>query len=122
VLSKEPSARYRTADQFGRVLVTFSQESSAATAIVMPDFSAANDAVQGEYSPAQASLPPRPALAHGQQLVGSDTAPNRLPRNAPLAEGNPLSIDWLTILLGLLALIAVGGLFPFSLWVYFLYR
>jgi hypothetical protein len=28
-------------------------------------------------------------------------------------------IDWLTILVGLLALIAVGGLIPFWMWVYF---
>jgi serine/threonine-protein kinase len=122
VLSKEPSARYRTADQFGRVLVTFSQQSNAANAIVMPDFPAANDTVQGEYSPAHAPLPSRTVQALRPETVGSDTAPNRPPRNAAPAEGNPLSIDWLTILLGLLALIAVGGLFPFSLWVYFLYR
>jgi hypothetical protein len=32
------------------------------------------------------------------------------------------TIDWLTIALALLALIAVGGLFPFFIWVYYLYR
>jgi uncharacterized membrane protein len=29
------------------------------------------------------------------------------------------TIDWLTILIGLLALITVGGLIPFWMWVYF---
>jgi hypothetical protein len=31
-------------------------------------------------------------------------------------------MDWITITLGLLALIAVGGLIPFFLWVYFTYN
>jgi hypothetical protein len=35
---------------------------------------------------------------------------------------NPLDIDWITIALGLLALIAVGGLVPFCLWVYFVFN
>jgi hypothetical protein len=35
---------------------------------------------------------------------------------------NPLKVDWVTIALGLLALIAVGGLIPFFLWVYFTYN
>jgi hypothetical protein len=33
-----------------------------------------------------------------------------------------LAIDWLTVIFGLLALLAVGGLIPFWLWVYFLYN
>jgi hypothetical protein len=37
-------------------------------------------------------------------------------------EKNPLDIDWVTIALGLLALIAVGGLVPFFLWVYFAFN
>jgi hypothetical protein len=35
---------------------------------------------------------------------------------------NPLDIDWITWLLGLLTLIAVGGLIPLYLWLFFLYR
>jgi hypothetical protein len=35
---------------------------------------------------------------------------------------NPLDIDWTTWGLGLFALVAVGGLIPFLLWVYFTYR
>jgi len=33
-----------------------------------------------------------------------------------------LNIDWWAVGLGLLALIAVGGLFPFWMWVYFTYN
>jgi hypothetical protein len=39
-----------------------------------------------------------------------------------LPKDNPLDIDWGTIILGLLALIAVGGLIPLYLWLYFLYQ
>ena len=35
---------------------------------------------------------------------------------------NPLDVDWITILLALFALIAIGGLIPFYLWVYFVYN
>jgi uncharacterized membrane protein len=35
-----------------------------------------------------------------------------------LENKNPVK-QWVTILLGLLALIAVGGLIPFWMWVYF---
>jgi hypothetical protein len=34
----------------------------------------------------------------------------------------PLDIDWPSVVLGLLALIAVGGLIPFWMWVYFVYN
>ena len=33
-------------------------------------------------------------------------------------EEQPLDIDWLTIFLGLLAAVAVGGLIPFWLYIY----
>ena len=42
----------------------------------------------------------------------------RRPASADVTE-NPLDIDWITWLLGLLALIAVGGLIPFCIWVYY---
>jgi hypothetical protein len=35
---------------------------------------------------------------------------------------NPLAIDWVTVFLGLLALLMVGGLIPFWIWIYFLYQ
>ena len=34
----------------------------------------------------------------------------------------PVNIDWASVALGLLALIAVGGLIPFWMWVYFVYN
>jgi serine/threonine-protein kinase len=102
VLAKEPAARYRTADQFGRVLAAF----GGAGATV----SAAAAASGGEA----ATAAPR---------VVSDTAPRRLLPLAPAADEdappNPLAVDWVTLGLALLAVLAVGGLFPLSLWLYY---
>ncbi len=110
VLSKEPAARYRTADQLGRVLVTFSGQ---------PVESAAES--QPTVAPTVSIAPTMPA--------GPDrTSPQAYPSPRPYVyepsvnEPNPLTIDWITIGLGLLALIAVLGLVPFFLWIYFLYQ
>jgi hypothetical protein len=100
VLSKEPSARYRTADQFGRVLENFLIQGSAAT---------------------QASvLAPKVHQPRTYEPRNVPVTQNKT--NAEEIAGNPLSIDWITIGLGLLALVAVGGLIPFWLWVYFVYN
>jgi serine/threonine protein kinase len=90
VLSKEPSQRYRTADQFGRVLLNFGNSKS---------FPALNPSP--EVTPAVTSTP----------AVRTATPP------PPVVE-----IDWATVGLGLAALIAVLGLVPFWIWVYFVYN
>lgn len=102
VLSKEPSARYRTADQLGRVLITFSQQSNAVTT----------------------ASPPQPMpRAEARPVEQARPTPSEPVRVRPSKPGeNPLDIDWITIGLGLLALIAVGGLVPFCLWVYFVFN
>ncbi|MBM3151188.1 MAG: serine/threonine protein kinase [Chloroflexi bacterium] len=89
VLSKEPSARYRTADQLGRVLLNFGEGRTTQPLARAQDSAAA---------------PARPDPSAGQ----------------PQATG--LSIDWAAVGLGLLALMAVGGLAPFWMWVYFVYN
>jgi eukaryotic-like serine/threonine-protein kinase len=90
LLSKEPSQRYRTADQLGRVLLTFGNARAA------PALSLTPEAVSPPASPSPAGAVPEPV---------------------PAAE-----IDWASIGLGLLALVAVLGLVPFWLWVYFVYN
>ena len=90
VLSKEPSQRYRTADQLGRVLMNFGNAKSA------PALSLTPEAVTVPVSPVPAGSLPAPAQAP--------------------------EIDWVSIGLGLLALVAVLGLVPFWLWVYFVYN
>jgi eukaryotic-like serine/threonine-protein kinase len=102
VLSKEPAARYRTADQMGRVLVTFSQQSTTVPPVTPPK--------SFETSDTSTIAPPFPNQS--RPLQGE----------ASIKKENPLDIDWITILLGLLVLIAVGGLIPFWLWIYFLFN
>jgi serine/threonine-protein kinase len=108
VLSKEPSSRYRNADQFGRVLMSANStpppSSLSATA---PDRRAwLNQAPPGLSKPMDASPTP-PQVSSVAKSNTPDTS--------------PLDIDWATWALTLLALIAVGGLIPLWLWVYFLY-
>jgi serine/threonine-protein kinase len=72
-----------------------------------------------------------PELSAGQTATAVPRIRPSLPAALPVAtpqvseyspaQENPLDIDWVTIALGLLALIAVGGLIPFYLWVYFLF-
>jgi serine/threonine protein kinase len=100
VLSKEPSARYRTADQLGRVLITFSQQHASQQQPPRPQESK-------PLPPQQPRPEPKP-----QPIV-------QVRREPIVPVSNPLDMDWLTIGLGLLTLVAVGGLIPFWLWVYF---
>lgn len=105
VLAKEPSSRYRTADQLGRVLETFRQQK-----VVQVNQPAG-------ITPASPAAHHPPPLAPTAQ---SAPPPKEVEPSRPRA--NPLQVDWVTIALGLLALIAVGGLIPFFLWVYFMYN
>ena len=88
VLSKEPSARYRTADQLGHVLATFS------------------------------ATPPTPELlatpvAHEESL--EPASPESETMRMPLSPAG--AIDWTAVALGLLAFVAVGGLIPLWLFI-----
>jgi eukaryotic-like serine/threonine-protein kinase len=102
VLSKEPSARYRTADQYGRVLMTIQNQ------LDQPD----QPVPVPEYPVAPQVLSTRPSKSSTKPAYVRPASPGQ----------SPLEIDWITIGLGLLALIAVGGLLPFFLWIYFLYN
>ncbi len=90
VLSKEPSQRYRTADQLGRVLMNFGNSRASPSL----------------------SLTPEAVTAATNTPAASDT---RSPTLAP-------EIDWVSVGLGLVALVAALGLVPFWLWVYFVYN
>lgn len=100
VLSKEPSARYRTADQLGRVIQNFNEGKSIPVekpAIAPP--------AKVEASPAEiAALP-------------GDLQPDASSEAAAEVEPSPLRLDWITIGLGLLAAIMAGGLIPFWLYI-----
>lgn len=113
VLSKEPAARYRTADQLGRVLLRFGTQRDASPP---PSLSLTPEAgstyqrpeTQPTYIPPPPSVSTRPAPAPDTTLSMPDSS---LP-----------DIDWASVGLGLLALMAVGGLIPFWIYIFFLYN
>lgn len=94
VLSKEPSARYRTADQLGRVLLTFSTASE-----------------EGDSEP----------FATPEEIEESSSDSRDLSQTSS-KDMDESEIDWVAVGLGLLATLAVGGLLPFWMWVYFVYN
>lgn len=95
LLEKEPARRYRTAQQLALVLEDWLQKTQSLD----------NEATQP---------PPYP---QPWVVSSSPPPPVEAPSVAPNAEDN-LEVDWITILLGLLAVIAVGGLIPFWLWIW----
>lgn len=98
ILSKEPSARYRTADQLGRILSSFAAQA-------------------GMYTPGAPALNGLPASAdHPAALEAEWKTENPVSYSASTGSFN---IDFATIGLGLLAVLAVGGLIPFWLYIWF---
>jgi serine/threonine protein kinase len=130
VLSKEPSARYRTADQLGRVLMTFSRTT---TVTAIPEINPAPPQAQSvqpaSISPSTTRKRIRPVIQSARPVPGSTPSPIPIsPQTASQSipssgiESNPLDIDWVTWGLALLALVCVGGQIPLWIWVYLLYN
>jgi serine/threonine protein kinase len=109
VLSKEPAARYRTADQLGRVLQKFGTQEN------LPP-----------PAPAPApQTPGRPAIQERSSTVRAESVATRyVPPAAEVPEADPVvdEIDWVSVGLGLLAVLFVGGLIPFWMMIYFAYN
>lgn len=94
VLAKEPSARYRTADQLGRVLLVLGERLSQIDENPPPlQTSTVNSNVQASYMSNQSEL------------------------SAPDRDKQVRQIDWKLVSLELLALLLVGGLIPFWLFI-----
>lgn len=93
-LSKEPSARYRTADQLGRILGTFGQSTNL---IHLDEEHTIAEPVQNLDSP---QLPEM-------------TNKIRYPSQPAPQEKSAASVDWVTWGLGILAFLLAGGLIPF---------
>jgi serine/threonine-protein kinase len=130
VLAKEPSQRYRSADQLGRVLRNILQRpenyASTMASPAVPNRqpgATVSSATIPNASPvittrtaASGVTQPRPPL---RTVQGAQPSRPFVP--APLSNSNEgddasLDIDWVTIFLGLFAALAVGGLIP--LWLY----
>lgn len=98
VLSKEPSARYRTADQLGHILANF-LETRPSTVISTP--------------PTQPQKKPSDSVSQSNQplplaITREDFSPSARKR-----------VDWKLIWLELFALLLAGGLIPFWLYIWF---
>lgn len=108
VLSKEPSARYRMADQLGRVLQAFGQPAETGSITTVPTGTTTRRTPNGTSAqPASAATITRPP------------APARPSASSKPQDDSTLNIDWGTIAIGLLAVLAVGGLIPFWMFIWF---
>lgn len=141
VLSKEPSSRYRTADQLGRLLLGLydtNPDSNQTMAFV-------HDTFQGsrlQQTPVNAEKlditpPPTPAKvqpANNQPMIPEQAAVV-MPVSAPPVEdmendsyeeyweeGDEAPIDWKTWALGILASLFLIGLIPFWFYIYIILK
>ena len=122
VLSKEPAARYRTADQFGRVLTLYREQSNPNN---IPAYASTTSLTSQAKPPTPVPVDAHVPTEAVPQGVSSPENLRGTPYQKPAVysppEENPLAFDWISIGLGLLALLALGGLVPLYLWVYFRY-
>ncbi|MCS7282451.1 MAG: Stk1 family PASTA domain-containing Ser/Thr kinase [Anaerolineae bacterium] len=111
LLAKEPSARYRTAEQLAIALQEYRDRMMQATGVYVP--------------PGVRPSPPRPGIPSRPE--GAPPPPSRAgvpPRREPTGPAQPAAIpeergtDWLTWILGAIATIAVIGLIPLWALVY----
>ncbi len=122
VMSKEPAARYRTADQFGRILSAYRESSLQATGPIAPVsiFDLAPEPPTYERPTALYAPQPggRPPAAVGPEMDSISNAQTAL---YP-AVGKGGERDWMAIILGVLAVVAMLGLIPLWYFVYLAYR
>lgn len=119
VLAKEPAARYRTADQLGRILISFRQQGEA---LVL-----GSGSTPAEPQPRVLPASP-PTSAPTYRAEGSPPAYAATP--APVVIAGPVTealdesdegLDWIAVGLGFLAVLAVVGLIPLYVWIYLVY-
>lgn len=115
VLSKEPAARYRTADQLGRVLISLNNQALAQQAVPVAPPPESHPA---SIAPVPVSEIPQYAEPEPEQAeYPFDELSPEVVVVAPARKRN--QFDWITWILGFLALVAAVGLLPFWLWVYY---
>ena len=122
VLAKEPSARYRTADQLGRVVTNFVQQSQPVRSSYLAPGNQTTVPPNAAPVPAFTPLPSQhPARAFGNRAKGYPHHPvhQATPELVVIStQEYRTGADYLTWMLALLALLALIGLIPFWLWVY----
>lgn len=116
ILAKEPAARYRTADQLGRVLMTFGQANKS------PAVRLTNPVPPPDMKPIV--QPPSPQMAHISPPP--QTLRPTPPRPRPVTPASPspdeaegvFDADWISVFLGLVAFMAIGGLLVLWFFIY----
>jgi len=109
ILSKEPSSRYRTADQLGRILAAYSESYTTIQAPIKDS--------SKRTLPMIAERRPSPAV---NKI--STTRPVKVKPSQPVPVDiiqEVQKIDWATLGMGLITLLVFGGLIPFWLYVWF---
>lgn len=115
VLSKEPTSRYRNADQLGRILIPLLPPNDPFISNIPP--------MGGQFQ--SGGLPQPTPLPQPREHTQPTTAPVVIPVAEPASQPQQAAeparsesqLDWPTILLTLLAVLFVGGLIPFWLYV-----
>ncbi|MBZ0305467.1 MAG: protein kinase [Anaerolineae bacterium] len=130
VLAKEPSARYRMADQLGRILESYRDQGMNKTdnksaAVKLPEAIATHRVVpeqEARFAPPQAGGTPPPTQPHGYYTQPSippqstqGTRPEFLRDTGYYTPVDPPQLDMVTIALGFIAFLAIIGLI--ILWV-----
>lgn len=123
VLSKEPAARYRTGDQFGRILSAYRESSLQVTAPIslldleMPAYELSTAVFPRPAESDPANLPTDEIIIHGGE---GRPRPAEVGREAtPTAAAT--ARDWVAIALGVLAVAALLGLIPLWYFVFLAY-
>lgn len=121
VLAKEPAARYRTADQLGRILISYRQQGESWTGALTPTNLPTGDTPPQPQPRATVSVIPAAPVRPPAPIADPLSQPT-LRREAeddllPIEPG----LDWIALGLGFVAFLAVFGLIPLYVWVYILY-
>ncbi len=129
VLSKEPSSRYRTADQFGRVLISLNRSLKTSSNQTISTVKASADEfsqLPTQKLPTQRQTQQHLPATHRKTDQGIYPPINTSlasKSSAKVADGrNGMDIDWRTWVLVFFTVITVGGLVPFWVWIYLLYN
>jgi len=103
VMAKEPSARYRTANQLSRILQAYRSESTQMTSAAPVTPAVAVPSATPQPTPRPTPIAPPVALAPSQAL-------------------DDLGPDWIAIFMGAAAILAILGLIPLWVMVYRAYQ
>ncbi len=123
ILSKEPSGRYRTAGQLGRILRSYQENSMAQTQHITPTPKPiAEQETQVYINPSRPLVqvtepPPAPRKPIQQKPAAKPAQRTPRPKSEPLPIQQNIT-DWTAITLSITALIALLGLIPLWFFVY----